>query len=168
MIKYSFLIFLSLYFLFTSGLVFELTKSEAIDNLDIPFSFGYSGERTGIVGIFSDDDIEVAEWLVSKSNMSLMIVTDTNGRGLLYEYVPIVPRVRPELTGRQPVLSTLDKFGSRFYYFQSGWMTKNSKYIEWSMNGIGLRKAHPLPSFEGYTLTRVYSKGDSYVYEVTK
>jgi hypothetical protein len=82
----------------------------------------------------------------------------------MYGYIDIAPRMRAELLGRQPTLKELDQFGSCFYLFCTEWMTINNSYIEWSMNGIGLRKKHLLPDLSTYRIA--YQKGNAIVYEV--
>ena len=56
-------ILLLAYFIFTSGLVFEVTASDTMDRVDMPYSIAMSGERTGAIGIYNEDDIACAEWL---------------------------------------------------------------------------------------------------------
>lgn len=158
-------VFLILYFLFTSGFIFEVTKSQSIDKFDIPYSLNFSGYRTGVVGLFSTDDIKAAEWLATHSDKSLKIATDYNGRTLMTGYVLVVPRLSDE-NYTLPELSDLSYFGNHFYLVKTSWMTRTGRYIE--ARGIGLRKALPLPSFEDYDLKIVYESGDTLVYEVTK
>ena len=162
--RFALPLFIIAYLLFTSGLVFEAMQSDEIGVMDIPFSFGFSAERTGVAGVFSQNDIAAAEWLVKDSNQNYMIVTDCNGRSLMYGYIDIAPRMRATLLGGQPTLAELNKFGSKFYLLQTEWMTKNCKYIEWSENGIGLRRAYSLPDTSAYPI--VFRQGDAIVYEV--
>jgi nicotinamidase-related amidase len=54
------------YFLFTSGLVFEVTASEMEGNVDMPYSLALSGERTGVLEIYTDGDVDCAKWLVGE------------------------------------------------------------------------------------------------------
>lgn len=157
-------LFLAAYLLFTSGFVFEAIASDNIDVMDIPFSFGFSAERTGVAGIFSQNDIAAAEWLVKESKQDYMIATDCNGRSLMYGYTDIAPRMRATLLGWQPTIAEINMFGNRFYLLQTEWMTRNHKYIEWSSNGIGLRKAYPLPDLSSYPVA--FRQGDAIVYEV--
>jgi hypothetical protein len=54
---------LLVYFLFTSGLVFEAVGSEDVGRVDTPYSIALSGERTGILEMYTDGDADCARWL---------------------------------------------------------------------------------------------------------
>lgn len=57
-------VLLLFYFLFTSGLAFEATGSEDISKMiDMPYSIAFSGERTGVLGLYTEGDIACAKWL---------------------------------------------------------------------------------------------------------
>jgi len=78
--------FLIAYYAFTSGAIFELTKSEATEQLDIPYSIALSNERTRIVGVYgNDDDTACARWLVEETNPSVPIHTDYCGISLIMD-----------------------------------------------------------------------------------
>jgi hypothetical protein len=160
-------ILLIVYFLFTSGLVFEVTNTQMDGTFDTPFSLALSGERTGVVGIFSEGDMKAVEWLVNKSDKKLMIATDCNGQSLLSSYIPLPPRTR--LAGLvKPTLADVSQFGDHFYIFSTGWMTRNDKYVEWTMYSYGVRMVRPIPHYEGYKLSVAYHSGDAFVYEAIK
>lgn len=63
---------------FTSGLVYEVTGSNATDKFIVPYSAALSGERTGLIGVYTQDDIKCAEWLAYKSDQNIPIVCDGN------------------------------------------------------------------------------------------
>jgi len=159
-------ILLIVYFLFTSGFVFEMTNTQMDGTFDTPFSIALSGERTGVVGIFSEDDIAVAEWLVNDSDKSLMIATDCNGQGLISSYIPLIPRTKT-MGLAKPTLADVSQFGDHFYIFSTGWMTRNDKYVEWSSYSYGVRVVNPIPRYEWYKLNVAYHSGDAFVYEAT-
>lgn len=169
MMKYL-LGFLILYFLFTSGFVFEITQSTVTDAVDVPYSYNFSGYRTGVVGIFSRDDIKAAEWISGKTDQ-LMIATDYNGRLLIAGYLSVVPTLSKSVFD-YPVLSDLEYYGPHFYYFRTEWMTLNNKYVEANNNSkrsrVGLRDVRSLPDFNGYDSLLVFRTGDTSIYEVTK
>jgi len=158
-------IFLVLYFIFTSGFIFEVTNSTATTKFDIPYSLNFSGDRTGIVGLFTTDDIKAAEWVAYSSNKDLMVATDYNSRALMAGYIPVVPRISKDVF-TMPVFPNLEYFGNDFYFIRTDWMTRTGNYIE--AKGIGLRRVHSLPSFEGYDLRIVFESGNTLVYEVSK
>ena len=71
------------YFVFASGLVYEATGSEITDRLVVPYNLALSGERTGLTGIYTEDDQRVAEWLVATD---MPVVCDGNMGMLLRSY----------------------------------------------------------------------------------
>jgi hypothetical protein len=81
------------YFVFTSGLVYETTGSEVTDRLIVPYSAALSGERTGLFGVYTEDDIRCAEWLAYESDTSIPIVGDGNTWLLMKGYVTQSARV---------------------------------------------------------------------------
>jgi hypothetical protein len=81
------------YFIFTSGLVYEATGSEVTDKFIVPYSAALSGERTGLFGVYSEDDIKCAEWLAYESDSNIPIVGDGNTWLLMKGYVTQPARV---------------------------------------------------------------------------
>ncbi len=81
------------YFVFTSGLVYEATGSEVTDKLIVPYSAALSGERTGLFGVYIEDDIRCAEWLAYESDPNIPIVGDGNTWLLMKGYVTQPARV---------------------------------------------------------------------------
>ena len=160
-------ILLIAYFLFTSGFVFEVTKTPMEGNFDTPFSLALSGERTGVIGIFSEDDMKAVEWLLTESDKSLMIATDCNGQSLISSYIPLTPRTRTAGLIK-PTLNDVSQFGNHFYVLSTGWMTRNDKFTEWTMYSYGVRTVKPIPHFAGYELSVAYHSGDTFVYEAIK
>ena len=84
--SYATLTILFLYFVFTSGIVFELARFNNTDTLDIPYSIAISNSRMDIGGVFSDKDKEAAIFVrdtLSKGGVvftdfySTMIIADT-------------------------------------------------------------------------------------------
>lgn len=73
------------YFLFTSGIIFEVTKQEDISTVDIPYSIALSHQRVDITEIPTVNDIAVRDWAVSQ-NLGQMLA-DVHGRLLFCEKV---------------------------------------------------------------------------------
>lgn len=151
------------YFIFTSGFMFEATKSNAIDDIEIPYSIGLSAERTGVTSTYMSSDVDAAKWLIDKSDQSLTIVSDYNGYRLMMGYMPIFPRLRDGDYRYLPSLGSLpDK---PCYILVTSWSTRHDKYItdvtdKWE--SAGMRQGLELPIFD-YPI--VYQKGDTVVYK---
>jgi uncharacterized membrane protein len=73
------------YFLFTSGLVFEVTRQNDISNVDIPYSIALSHSRVDVAEVPTTNDIAVRDWAVSQ-NFGHMLA-DVHGRLLFCEKV---------------------------------------------------------------------------------
>ena len=73
------------YFLFTSGVIFEVSKQEGISNIDMPYSIALSHSRIDMTEIPTANDIIVRDWAVSQ-NLGQMLA-DVHGRLLFCEKV---------------------------------------------------------------------------------
>ena len=73
------------YFLFTSGVIFEVSEQEDISGVNIPYSIALSHSRIDITEIPTANDIAVRDWAVSQ-NLGHML-TDIHGRLLFVEKV---------------------------------------------------------------------------------
>ena len=151
---------LLIYFVFTSGLVFELSTVQGISNVDTPYSFALSGEDTGIVGVFTEDDIKCARWLADDSETP--IATDINGLLLLDSTVVDLDRLiyRKGKEKRDIHLSDIDCY-ERCYIFVTSWNTRHQTYIEGGQLGAGLRVSNQLPNFD---YEEAYRMGKAVVY----
>ena len=174
---------LLIYFTFTSGLAFEVTKSEAINRLDIPYSIGLSAERTGINNITSKDDLECIMWLKENWDKKTPIATDYNGYCSIAALVPIYFQLNQgDRTGfLEPIP---DKFYTELkktqvggyliqrveehyakwstgdcYIFISSWNTEHQQYVE--ATGVGTKMVFPLPEFN-YPVAK--QCGDAVIY----
>jgi len=65
------------YFLFTSGAVFELSKSTNISVIDIPYTHALSATRMDTAAVFTENDIIVRDWV--KTNAMFPICGDIGG-----------------------------------------------------------------------------------------
>jgi len=140
--------FLIAYYAFTSGIIFELTKSETTEQLDVPYSIALSNERTRIVGVYgNNDDIDCARWLVEESDLSLSIYTDYCGTSLLLDLSE----------GNRPTYH--ESIGS-YYLFLTSWSTEHNKMVFGWFEG--LREYKPLPDLSN--AMEVFRRGDAVVY----
>ena len=134
------------YFVMTSGLVFEVTKSQSTGSINVPYTLALSSERTGILVVYNADDVASAKWL-AKNAKEIPIVADYNGFALLMDfYFRSVPP--------KPV--------NAYYIFLTTWNTQHEKMVVGS--GPGLRGYEPLPDLSN--AKEVFRKGDAVVYHV--
>ncbi|KKM14935.1 hypothetical protein LCGC14_1701100, partial [marine sediment metagenome] len=160
------------YLLFTSGLVFEASKSNITHFLDMPYSFALSAERTGVARLYKSDDLAAIEWLNNVSDQERMIISDVPGYSLLVSNIedwgrlktPLAKTVRisQQLTnvvhlGTRPAL---DEAPDGSYILLTSWNTTTGDYIEHRDIGPGLRVREPLPEMP-YPM--VFSRGDAVV-----
>lgn len=140
---------LIVYFAFTSGFIFESTKSMSIGRLDTPYSAA-NGERTGIIGtFFTQNDIDCAKWLAVQPDKKSNIYGDINGQLLLSGYV-------------EPYTQLIEVFSFHVFYeepcfiFLTEWNIRHDTMV-WHTGQPGLREYGPLPDFSSKKL--VYQKG---------
>jgi uncharacterized membrane protein len=74
------LIILIPYFIFNSGLVFELTKSQTTNFIDMPYSIAMSSCRVDVSTVFTRQDIIAAAWLSRVEGQDYSIYADPHGR----------------------------------------------------------------------------------------
>ncbi len=134
------------YFTMTSGLIFEVTKSQSDGSVNVPYILALSGERTGILGVYNADDVACAMWL-AKNVGELPFVADYNGMALLMGF----------RFWRAP-----PKPADAYYIFLTTWNTQHEKMVVGS--GPGLRRYELLPDLSN--TTKVFEKGDAVVYYV--
>jgi len=140
--------FLIAYYAFTSGAVFELTKSEATERLDIPYSIALSNERTRIVGVYkNDDDIACARWLVEKTDPSIPVYVDYCGISLIMDLSETRWRTYEEPEGNH-------------YLFLTSWSTEYKKMVFGWFEG--LREYEPLPDLSN--AVEVFRRGNAVIY----
>ena len=63
------------YFIFNSGVVFELSKSQTTHFIDIPYSIALSSHRVEMTTTFTKQDVTAADWLdtVAKENQPIYV-----------------------------------------------------------------------------------------------
>lgn len=149
---------LVLYLAFTSGLVFEFAKSNS-GSIDIPFSYALSGERTGLTGVYTKDDIVCAKWLAEKSDQGKMVTADQNGYALLLDYMYCYPRQLFPGTLRSIDLYNLPP---NVYVFMTTWNVINQKTV--LATGVGTRVVKGMPDLCPCYAKIVFKSGLSAIY----
>jgi uncharacterized membrane protein len=81
----SFLAVVTPYYIFNSGMVYEMAKLEQVGFVDVPYSIALSGERSDIATVFDDEDIEAADWLKTNITGDDVLYGDTHGARLLIQ-----------------------------------------------------------------------------------
>lgn len=138
---------LVIYYFFTSGLVFSLTNSDIPKlTLESPYSVAYC-YRQGVIGIFNQDDINCAKWLVENTDNKLTHAGFTD-MYLMLGYV--------EYAGQFVENSP----NETHYLFLSSQNIKLQKMSLWSEPGM--RMYVPLPDTKN--MQEVYRSGESVIY----
>ncbi len=150
---------LLIYFVITSGLVYEALGSEVTDRLVVPYSIALSGERTGLVGLYTVGDQKCAEWLVARGKRDIPIVCDGNVALLLRSY-GLFPRIYS--TTKFTMLD--DK---PHYLFLSAWNIETRKVVGGG-ESAGMRGIDVLPKLDAASYSEVFINGKSVIYEHTK
>lgn len=142
------------YFAFTSGAIYEAMGSNVTDRFIIPFSYGLSGERTGLAGVHTQDDINCAIWI--RDNQAYPVLGDYNGRNLMVGYV------KKSNTYGNVMLPYMTE---DFYYLMRSWNTENKKMIA-GQQISGVRVMVDLPDMSKWQ--EVYRSGNAVVYKVER
>lgn len=142
-------ILILIYFMFTSGLVFELTKNNQTKSLDTPYSIVFSNERIGFVGFYNEDDIECAKWVVYNTK-ELPIQIDYLGVSLIIDY---------DGYNRW----TYDDNEER-YLFLHTWNIENNKLVYGRSEST--REYEPLPNLSN--AIEMHRQGKAVVYYMSK
>lgn len=145
---------LLVYFIFTSGFVFEVTKSNAAGRTEIPYSIGLSAERAGLTTLATQDDMNCFEWFNKNWDGKTEIVGDYNTYMLITANIPAYFNL---YYGNRS--SSLTTPSDNCYIFVSSWNTKHKQYIE--PPGIGLRASFPMPELN-YPIA--YQSGNAIIY----
>jgi len=134
------------YYIFTSGLVFELTGETKMDSLDTPYSIALSNYRIGFVGVFNEDDVNCAKWLAEKTSGDIWV--DYNGMSLMIDYT-------------EYTRGTYEKPKEHHYLLLHTWNNINEKMVYGWFEGA--REYVALPDLTDYK--EVYRVNEAVVYE---
>jgi len=149
MVKAIIATFILCYCLFTSGLVYELTKSEPTDMHEIPYSIAFSNDRTRIVGVNNEDDINCAEWLMRDTPLEIPIYVDYCSSSIFIG----ITGIHRFCTYEPP---------KPYYIFLNTWNVEKGKMVQGNFGGM--RKYEPLPDLDN--AVEVYRSGKAIVYRV--
>lgn len=141
------------YFLFTSGLVFEATKVPNIQEVGIPYSIGLSDYRIDMGATFTEDDVEVRDYIIDNKLFPLM--SDLYGADFIGEKIGLRGDLNWSLskTGR-----ALD---CSYVYIRSRNVEEDYFTVWW---GIGLRRYISPEEFDiDWDKNIVFQSGDARV-----
>lgn len=145
------------YYVFASGIAFEVANVTDITRIDVPFSHALSAERTGSAGVYTQGDLDCARWMVEEGDPQLRTCGDQNSMALISSYTYYYPRIADDP-------SKVPLSWNRYYLLLSDWNYRHNQYTKVSTFGTGLRVLEAIPSLEH--ATEVYSSGTSKVYLV--
>jgi len=170
------------YFIFTSGVVFEISKTNDVATTNIPYSIVLSHERVSVAAVFTENDITVRDWAITSKIEP--IFTDIDGMLLFSEYTQygswhfISEDYSLIADGCAYLPETAERLPAKGYIFLREWNTQHClvtfkpDWFNWHDTTLGLRQSFPLSALGlGELLNKskvVYRKGDAVVYEFTK
>lgn len=71
------------YFIFNSGVVFELSRSQTINSIDMPYSIALSSYRVDVTTTFTKQDTTAADWLIAVAGEGYNLYVDHHSTRLL-------------------------------------------------------------------------------------
>lgn len=141
------------YLLFTSGFVYEAVDSDVVNRVDLPYSSAFSADRTGLVAVYSDNDIKCAKWIAGQD---YLVAGDVNAILLVSGYVEAIPRLKPGITESRYDMNAPE---NGTLIFLTEWNTQNQKTI--IPINVGLRDYREITDDLGKL---VYKSGDAEVW----
>jgi uncharacterized membrane protein len=154
MSRYFLITILVVYFIFTSGFVFEITQSKSTAQIDVPYNTALSAERTGIVGIFTDCDVKCAKWITEKTPKNSLVAGDVNSSLLLMSFIT-QDRIRKTISDKVYDYETLPK---TCYIMVLDWNVRHNQFVR--VAGTGTRQILDMPELN---YPEVYRCGNSRV-----
>lgn len=142
-------VILLIYFAFTSGFIFEMTKCKDVETLVTPYSITLSNYRIGLIGVNNNDDIACAKWLVEETDPTTIIHTDYFGTSLIMDL---------SNTGRHTYIEP----EGYHYLFLTSWSTENQEMVQGWFEGR--RSYESLPDLSN--AREAHREGNAVVYEM--
>lgn len=138
----STLVVLVPYFVFNSGVVFELAKMKPEGFIDVPYSIALSSGRVDIATVFTNEDIEAMDKLKEirvSENETPMLYADAHGGSL------VVQRIGLDIEMGQYKFLWLMKDSDRGYIFLRKWNVDNSMITLYK--DYATRESHTLSDY---------------------
>ena len=152
------------YFIFTSGLVFELSGQSDTNALDTPYSFALSSNRLDLAGNFTLLDGAAARWLSQHRTSDCTVYTDVHARKIiLFEDHPSHLHV-----------TELDPLGMKLksgYLFFTTWNTQKDQLAFTNQGRPGMRQhlgAEEIPGLDEAMerSNMIYTNGGSEIWAI--
>ena len=108
------------YFIFNSGVAFELSRSQTTHFIDMPYSIALSSYRVDVSTVYTRQDIAAARWLSNVGKDSYCIYTDGHSRlAFPVGEGPLVPRAERRLRFGGLRSGTEDMSFPSYIYFRA-------------------------------------------------
>ena len=168
------------YFIFNSGAIFELSRSQTIHFIDTPYSIALSSYRLDLSTTFAIQDISAAEWLTEISSANSRTYTDYSSSRILTDkgipssniiamqdfitetgFLPDPDTVKELLRQAQP-----KKDSTPCYFYLRKWNVQTESLTFGS--GYATRQRIPFADFPWFTRTtanadRIYDNGGAQI-----
>lgn len=150
------------YFIFNSGAVFELSRSQTTNVIDIPYSIALSSYRLDLNTVFNEQDLAAAGWLCEVPKGDAPVYVDYNSSKLFVNQIDFPCRI-------SGISHDLPKTDSTGYVYLRTWTVQNEKVT--FATGYAARESvnfYDLPLFRQIMerANRVYSNGGAQVLEL--
>ena len=149
---------LIVYFIFTSGLVFELTKQPDVSTYNLPYSVALSNHRIDLGATTTEGDLEVRDYIIS--NNLFPIYADVFGNGLIAHYIGVRNDIHWPLPKTGQDLTTYPA-----YMFVRSRNIQDGTLTVW--RDIGIRGYVPVEDFNvDWNKNIVFQSGDARVIKI--
>jgi uncharacterized membrane protein len=147
------------YFIFNSGVVFEMSRSQTTDFIDMPYSIALTGHRLDLNTVYTEQDLAAARWLCKVPKADAPVYVDYNGSKLFvnqFDFHCIIAGIIDE----QPEVA------STGYVYLRAWNAQNKEVT--FATGYATRKSYSfddLPWFRQLmeTADSIYNNGGAQV-----
>ena len=129
--------------------MFNLSSDRTLSRPDMPYIMALGGAEEGVLGVFNENDVECAKWLIE--NTDLPIHADYNGCALTMAFSVNLEGVRTQYKGAH-------------YLFLTSWNTLHNKMVVGS--SPAQRVFTPVPELDN--AIEVYRRGDAVVYSIAE
>jgi uncharacterized membrane protein len=151
------------YFLFTSGLVYEISSQQITDRVESPYSIALSSYRLDLAGIMNERDNAGAKWLSKRSYPPTILSTDVHAcRAFILNSYP-----------GQLTIFQKDGIVPGDYVFLSTWNVQKSEVCFASVGRPGLREIVKIRDYSALAATLdnsniIYSNSGPVIYSIAQ
>lgn len=152
------------YFVFTSGLVFELAGQSDTNVIDTPYSFSLSSHRLDLAGNFNHQDGAAALWLSQHACDNATVFTDVHAFRVV-EFEDYPPHLRTAFFDRN------NSAYQQGYLFFTAWNIRKNELAFFNEGRPGMREHLGIEEIRGlteimHTGNRIYLNGGSEIWTV--